>query len=131
MADSKKKHPARSPSNGIEMGEVERPRLVLDVGTVLFCPNPESEGDRMRIARHDAAGIVELSDGTKWRIWPGDLGTTLGWLPTTELDIAPSNSESCSHVLINVADNSEVRVIAAHEDWQPETIGRMLKADRT
>ena len=51
----------------------------------------------MRIARHDAAGIVELSDGSQWRIWPGDMVVTLGWLPTTELEIVPSNDELCSH----------------------------------
>jgi hypothetical protein len=85
----------------------------------------------MRIARHDAAGIVELSDGTKWRIWPGDLGTTLGWLPTTELDIAPSKEECCSHVLVNLADSSQVRVIAADEDWPAEAMRQVLKDDRT
>jgi hypothetical protein len=81
----------------------------------------------MRIERHDAAGIVELSDGTRWRIWPGDIVVTLGWLPTTELQIAPSKDELWSHVLINVADNSQVRVIVANEDWPAEATRQTLK----
>jgi hypothetical protein len=84
----------------------------------------------MRIARHDAAGIVELSDGTRWRIWPGDIATTLGWLPTTDLEVAPSNDELWSHVLVNVADNTKVRVIAASKDW-PAGATQILKDDQT
>jgi hypothetical protein len=82
----------------------------------------------MRIARHDAAGVVELSDGTRWRIWPGDIATTLGWLPTTDLEIEPSNDELWSHVLVNVADNTKVRVIAASKHWPAEASRQALKA---
>jgi hypothetical protein len=81
----------------------------------------------MRIERHDTAGIVELSDGTRWRIWPGDIAVTLGWLPTTELDIASSTDELWSHVLVNVTDSSQVRVIAADEDWPAEATRQTLK----
>jgi hypothetical protein len=28
--------------------------------------------------------MVELRDGSAWRIWPGDIPKTLQWLPTTE-----------------------------------------------
>jgi hypothetical protein len=84
----------------------------------------------MRIARHDAAGIVELSDGTRWRIWPGDIATTLGWLPTTDLEVEPSNDELWSHVLVNVADNTKVRVIAASKDW-PAGATQILKDNQT
>jgi hypothetical protein len=85
----------------------------------------------MRIARHDAAGIVELSDGTRWRIWPGDIAVTLAWLPTTDLEIAPSKDQLWSHVLVNVADNSQVRVIAANEDWPAEASRQVLKDDQS
>ena len=83
----------------------------------------------MRIARHDAAGIVELSDGSKWRIWPADIAATLGWLPTTELEIARSDDELCSHVLVNAADNSKVRVIPASENWPVEVTRQTLRGD--
>jgi hypothetical protein len=85
----------------------------------------------MRIRRHDAAGIVELSDGSRWRIWPGDIATTLGWLPTTQLEIAPSNDELWSHVLVNVTDNTKVRVIAANEDWPAGATRQVLRDDQT
>ena len=38
----------------------------------------------MRIKQHDRSHIVELSDGSAWRIWPGDTPKTLQWLSTTE-----------------------------------------------
>ena len=81
----------------------------------------------MRIARHDSAGVVELSDGTIWRIWPADMAATLQWFPTTDLEIAPSSDELCSHVLINMADNSQVRVIAEDETWPAEATTLILK----
>ena len=37
----------------------------------------------MLIKKHDKSGIVELGDGSLWRIWPGDIDLTLNWLPTT------------------------------------------------
>jgi len=41
----------------------------------------------MRITKHDHCSIVELSDGSPWRIWPADMADTLQWLPTTEVDV--------------------------------------------
>ncbi len=38
----------------------------------------------MQIKRHDKSHIVVLSDGSAWRIWPGDISETLRWQPTTE-----------------------------------------------
>src|SRR5262249_1262550 len=32
-----------------------------------------------RIARHDTSDVVQLSDGSGWRIWPADVATTLQW----------------------------------------------------
>jgi len=84
----------------------------------------------MRIARHDSAEVVELRDGSKWRIWPADMAATLQWFPTTELEIAPSSDELCSHVLINMADNSQVRVIAEDESWPAEATRLILKDQR-
>ena len=62
----------------------------------------------MLIKKHDKSRIVELEDGSLWRIWPGDIGLTLNWLPTTELtsafrkfDLRVSEiaDEFCSHAL--------------------------------
>ena len=71
----------------------------------------------MRIIRHDKSYIVELSDGSVWRIWPADLAETLQWLPTTEIDVRKIDDETCSHALINRSDGSQVRVIKANRKW--------------
>ena len=85
----------------------------------------------LRISRHDTVDVVELSDGTTWRIWPADAPATLRWLPTTELTIARSTDELCSHVLINREDNSRVRVIAANETWPLQAVRRVLEKGKT
>jgi len=72
---------------------------------------------RMRIKRHDRSHLVVLSDGSEWRIWPGDLPQTLQWLPTTELDLVEIEDRFCSHALIDHSDGSRVRVINAGADW--------------
>ena len=81
----------------------------------------------MLISRHDKSHIVELEDGTRWRIWPGDIATTLKWLPTTELQVLASDHEFCSHALINQSDGSRVGVIPADADWPVEQVQRHLK----
>ena len=43
----------------------------------------------MRIRKHDESHIVELEDGSEWRIWPGDLGETLLWMPSSQLAVHP------------------------------------------
>jgi hypothetical protein len=34
----------------------------------------------MKIRSHSESHIVELEDGTQWRIFPGDIDVTLGWV---------------------------------------------------
>ncbi len=82
---------------------------------------------KLLITRHDVSDNVELSDGSKWRIWPGDIPTTLGWLPNTEIEISGIDDQICSHVLINYFDRSQrVRVIKANEHWPVEKVRRQL-----
>jgi hypothetical protein len=81
----------------------------------------------MLISRHDKSHIVELEDDARWRIWPGDIATTLKWLPTTEPQVLASDHEFCSHVLINRSDGSRVGVIQADADWPAEQVRRHLK----
>src|SRR4051794_2296243 len=71
----------------------------------------------MRITRHDRSDIVELNDGSAWRIWPADATDTLQWLSTTKIDVADVDDEICSHALVNRSDGSRVRVIRASEGW--------------
>ena len=41
----------------------------------------------MRIRKHEKSHIVELEDGSAWRIWPADLAIPLHWMPSTRLDV--------------------------------------------
>ena len=47
--------------------------------------------NEMKILEHSESHIVKLSDGSVWQIFPGDLDLTLGWLPTTELQLFDIN----------------------------------------
>src|SRR5262249_16856981 len=79
-----------------------------------------------RIARHDTSDVVQLSDGSGWRIWPADVATTLQWLPTTELEIESVQDEFCCHVLVNRADGLRVRVIDERLSWPSGEVQRSL-----
>jgi hypothetical protein len=86
-----------------------------------------ARGDFMRIEQHDKSHIVELEDGSRWQIWPGDIATTLQWLPTTELQISAINDELCSHALIDQEGGSRVRVIEASAAWPVAEVRQSLK----
>jgi len=81
----------------------------------------------MLINRHDKSHIVELKDGSRWKIWPGDLAATLRWLPTTELRVVEVNDEFCSHALVDQSDGSRVRVITADAEWPVEEVQLAMK----
>jgi hypothetical protein len=70
----------------------------------------------MKIKSHSESHIVELDDGSRWQIFPGDLDVTLGWQPETELDLVPTNQAIGTHALLS-ADGGHVRVLAAGERW--------------
>jgi hypothetical protein len=89
----------------------------------------------MLIKRHDKSYIVELEDDSTWRIWPGDLTTTLKWMPSTQLSVVQIEDEFCTHALVDQADGTRARVIAAKDHWWPETVAERiedtLKPDET
>jgi hypothetical protein len=80
----------------------------------------------MQIKRHDRSHIVTLADGSEWRIWPGDTPNTLGWLPTTEIDVVRVEHKVCSHALVNRSDGSRVRVINANMNWPVHAVRQTL-----
>jgi hypothetical protein len=80
-----------------------------------------------QIMRHDKSDVVELSDGSRWRIWPEDLRNTLGWRPTTALRVVKIDDRFCSHALVNPADKSRTRAIAARRAWPAEEVRKSLK----
>src|SRR5947209_16727399 len=81
----------------------------------------------MLIKKHDKSHIVELEDGSRWRIWPGDISATLQWSQTTDILVAEINEEFCSHVLVDRKRGSWVRVIRAGAEWPIEEVRRSLK----
>jgi len=81
----------------------------------------------MLIKKHDKSHIVELEDGSRWRIWPGDISTTLQWSQTTDLQVSEIDDELCSHALFDRKRGSRVRVIRASADWPVEQVRRSLK----
>lgn len=81
----------------------------------------------MKIRAHAESHVVELDDGSQWQIFPGDLATTLSWKPETDLHLERSGEGVGSHVLVNAADQSRVRVIAADESWPDGEVKKALK----
>ena len=55
----------------------------------------------MKIRAHSESHIVELNDGTKWRVFPVDLDVTLNWHPDAELKLVLIADEVSSHALIS------------------------------
>jgi len=80
----------------------------------------------MKILTHSESHLVELDDGTKWRIFPGDLDVTLSWQPDTELKLVRIVDDASSHALVNEADNSSVRVLPADENWSVKDVREIL-----
>jgi hypothetical protein len=80
----------------------------------------------MKILTHSESHLVELDDGTKWRIFPGDLDVTLSWQPDTELKLVRIVDDASSHALVNEADNSSVRVLPADENWSVKDVRDIL-----
>jgi hypothetical protein len=71
--------------------------------------------------------VTELTDGSKWRIWPGDLATTLGWTSEVEIEVVPIEDEFCSHILIDQSGGSKVRAIEASNDWPIDKLRKALR----
>jgi hypothetical protein len=80
----------------------------------------------MRIVKHDESHIVELSDGSVWRIWPADIAITPQWLPTTETDVVKIEGNTCAYALVNRSDRSCVRVIEANKKWRVDEVRKPL-----
>jgi len=81
----------------------------------------------MLIKRHDKSYIVELEDESAWRIWPGDLTTTLKWMPSTQLSVVEIEDEFCTHALVDQGDGTRARVIAANDHWWPESVAERIE----
>src|SRR5215831_15658800 len=85
----------------------------------------------MQIKKHDRSHMVELRDGSAWRIWPGDIPKTLEWRPTTEIDVTDTQHEICSHALVDRSNGSRVRAIRASAYWPAAAVRRSLREAET
>ena len=80
----------------------------------------------MRITKHEESHIVELEDGSAWRIWPGDIATTLHWMPSSRLTVCEIEDECWTHALVDRSYGTAVRAIEASATWTPEHIEASL-----
>jgi hypothetical protein len=81
----------------------------------------------MKIRAHAESHVVELDDGSRWQIFPGDLAATLSWKPETDLHLEQSGDRVSSHVLVSAVDQSCVRVIAVGETWSDGKVKKVLR----
>jgi hypothetical protein len=79
----------------------------------------------MRIRSHSESHLVELDDGSRWQIFPGDLDLTLNWKPETEITVASAEDDVGSHVLVGAG--AKVRVISEGESWPVREVKNVLK----
>jgi hypothetical protein len=81
----------------------------------------------MKIRSHSESHLVELDDGSKWQVFPGDLDVTLNWQPETELKLVRVADDASSHALVSEADNSRVRVLPFAENWSVKEVKDALR----
>jgi hypothetical protein len=81
----------------------------------------------MRIRSHSESHIVELDNGSRWQIFPGDLDQTLNWKPETDLTVVPIEDDISSVSIVSAADGSRVRVIPEGEKWPAQKTKSILK----
>ena len=72
----------------------------------------------MKIVSHLESHIVELDDGTRWQLYPGDLDITLGWKPETELRLIRIDGDVSELALVTDGDTGRVRVLPEGESWR-------------
>jgi hypothetical protein len=80
----------------------------------------------MKIRRHSESHLVEMNDGSRWRIFPGDIDVTLNWQPDDDLKLVLTDDEASSHALVSASDNSSVRVLSVNEDWSAMDVKNIL-----
>jgi hypothetical protein len=80
----------------------------------------------MKIRSHAESHIVELEDGSRWRIFPGDLDATLDWTPETELAVVTVNDAVSARALVTVTGGL-VHILPADEQWPVQNAKSILK----
>ena len=84
----------------------------------------------MKITAHSESHIVELDDGTKWQIFPGDLDVTLHWKPETDVKLVRIDDDISPQALISEGDDGRVRVRPVGQSWPPSVQAAIGKTKR-
>jgi hypothetical protein len=80
----------------------------------------------MKIRSHAENHTVELEDGSRRRIFPGDLDATLDWTPETELAVVAVDDQVSARALATVTGGL-VHVLPADEPWPVQNAKSILK----
>lgn len=67
----------------------------------------------MRIRKRQNSCVIELDDGSAWRVWPGDVDRTKEWRYTTRLAVYKFDGDFCTHVLFDRMQGICVRAVNA------------------
>ena len=81
----------------------------------------------VKICKHSECHLVELDDGSKWQIFPGDLDVTLNWQPDTNLKLGRIEDDASSRALVSETDNTSVRVLPLDENWSVKEVKGILR----
>jgi hypothetical protein len=81
----------------------------------------------VKIRPHSESHIVELTDRSRWKMFPADIDVTLHWDPDTDLSIELIDDEISSHALVDASGGNRVRVIPADGEW---TVREVKKAPK-
>ena len=74
----------------------------------------------MRIKKREKSNIVELDDGSAWRIWPADIAAALQWTPSSQIVVSEIDDPYCTHALVERTSGTRARVIEAVKEQQKE-----------
>jgi hypothetical protein len=80
----------------------------------------KAKRDRMRIKKREKSHIVELEDGSTWRIWPGDIAATWQWTPSSWIVVSEIDDPYCTHALVERTSGTRARVIEVVKEQQKE-----------
>lgn len=68
-----------------------------------------SEENYILLKEADDQGKIELLDGSKWEVNPGDISISCLWVPTTRIQVQEHDDSVYGYVLVSLEDNSKVR----------------------
>jgi hypothetical protein len=84
----------------------------------------------VKIKSHSESHIVELVDGSRWQVFPGDIDITLHWKPETDLELIDIDDDVSSHALVSSEDEGRVRVLPEGERWPAHDVRAKLRSTR-